>query len=198
MKDLLGRFRSAAADGSEPPRSPSWLYVRLYYRFAAMCRARRRQESALVPRLAGIVLLPCTLVFAALFAAVGRCIPAWVLAYLVYLAIYLTVNAVNLASRNALIDSVTAVHGAAQRDLRTLVLARGPGPLADDAAMHCAALASFGEVQHHRAKLFGFVVSFGSVRTLLATGTTIAVALWTVLRAFGVSATLESFCFSGL
>ncbi|KAI9031476.1 hypothetical protein DFJ74DRAFT_655727 [Hyaloraphidium curvatum] len=66
MGDLLGRFRAAVADGSEPPRSPCWLYVRLHYRFTAMCRSRRHQDSAFIARLYGLVIVPCVVVFAVL------------------------------------------------------------------------------------------------------------------------------------
>ncbi|KAI9000158.1 hypothetical protein DFJ74DRAFT_714661 [Hyaloraphidium curvatum] len=194
MGDLLGRFRRAAAAGDPPPRMDSWLYVRLHYRFAALCRFRRQQDWVVVSRLYGLVLFPGVVLFAALGAAVGRCITAWQLALFAHAAVYFTVNAVNLASRNQLIDAVAAVYRDAQRELRALALRVGPGPLATELELHDRAVASFLDVAHYRARLFGFVVSFGTVRTMLVTGLTVAVALWSVLRAFGVSATLESFC----
>ncbi|KAI8999872.1 hypothetical protein DFJ74DRAFT_336063 [Hyaloraphidium curvatum] len=194
MADLLSRFRSAAAAGDAPPRADSWLYVRLHYRFAALCRFRRQQDGIVISRLYGLALVPGAVLLTALYAAVGRCISAWQLAVFAHAAVYFTVNAVNLASRNSLIDAVAAVYRDAQRELRALALRTGPGPLADEIALHDRAIASFQDVARYRAKLFGFVVSFGTVRTMLVTGLTVAVALWSVLRAFGVTATLESFC----
>ncbi|KAI9029443.1 hypothetical protein DFJ74DRAFT_488055 [Hyaloraphidium curvatum] len=194
MADLLGRFHAAAGDGEEPPRLRSWLYVRLHYRFAAMCRFRRQQDMLVVSRLYGMMELPGVLVFTALYAAVGRCISAWQLAYLVHAVVYFIINTINLASRNALIDAVAGVYTDAQRELRALSLSAGPGPLAAELALHDATISSFLDVSRHRARLFGFVVSFGTARTMLVTLLTVCVALWTVLRAFGVGVTLESFC----
>ncbi|KAI9000151.1 hypothetical protein DFJ74DRAFT_647713 [Hyaloraphidium curvatum] len=185
MGDLLGRFRRAAAAGDPPPRTDSWLYVRLHYRFAALCRFRRQQDSVVISRLYGLIFVPGHVLFIALFVAVGRCIAAWQLALVAHAALYFTVNAVDLASRNQLIDAVAAVYRDAQRELRALALRAGPGPLAAELELHDRAVASFLDVAHYRARLFGFVVSFGTVRTMLVTGLTVAVALWSVLRAFG-------------
>ncbi|KAI9010545.1 hypothetical protein DFJ74DRAFT_684854 [Hyaloraphidium curvatum] len=198
IEDLLGRFRAAAANGEPPPVLKSWLYVRLHYRFAAMCRFRRRQDSLLISRLLGLVQVPGMVVFVVLSVAVGRCLIAWQLVYLAYSAFYFTFNGITLASRNALIDAVAGVYRDAQRDLRALQLRTGAGEMASEIALHIGAISSFLEISHHRARLFGFVVSYGTVRTMLVTGLTVCVALWTVFRSLGVFVTLESFCPTGL
>ncbi|KAI9002899.1 hypothetical protein DFJ74DRAFT_441362 [Hyaloraphidium curvatum] len=194
MSDLLGRFRAAADNEDPPPRLRSWLYVRLYYRFAAMCRTRSQQDSVVVSRLYGFILVPVMVFSMITYVAVGRCIAVWQLALFAHAAYYFTLNAVNLAARNALLDSIALVYRDAQRELRALSLWVGAGPLADELALHDRAVSTFLDIAHYRSRFFGFVVSFSTIRTMWVTALTVAVALWSIMRALNVGLTMESFC----
>jgi hypothetical protein len=126
--------------------------------------------------------------------AVGRCIPVWILFFYAHALSFYVVNAVTLASRNNLLEGIATLYREAQRELRHLSTQPGSGPIAMELARHDKLIASFLEVSDYRARLFGFVATYGTVRTLLVTVVTIGVALWSVLRGIGVVITLESFC----
>ncbi|KAI9029463.1 hypothetical protein DFJ74DRAFT_703274 [Hyaloraphidium curvatum] len=196
MRDLLLPFRDSLANGALPPRleGGEWLYVRLHYRFVSLCRSRDRQDQSLLSRLYALIQVPLLVLCALLMAAVGRCLNVWIIVYFAHVVAWFTTNAVNLAARNSLLDAVDGLYRDAQRELRTLMLRARPGPLADEVALHVSALEGFVAATAGRARLFGFVVSYGTVRTMLVTIVTVAVALWSVLRGLGVTLTPESFC----
>jgi ABC-type uncharacterized transport system fused permease/ATPase subunit len=108
--------------------------------------------------------------------------------------IYYLTNALNLAFRNSLLEAIATVYRDAQRELRLLATRAGPGPITKEIKRHDTLISSFLEVSHYRARFFGFVVTFGTLTTLVVTVITIGVALWSVLRGIGLVSTLESFC----
>ncbi|KAI9034283.1 hypothetical protein DFJ74DRAFT_700676 [Hyaloraphidium curvatum] len=187
-------WKADNSDGFRLLRGTGWLYAHLHYRFASVCRVRDKQDQAFVSRLVAITGFPAAIIGILLSITTGRCLPVWLLIFLPTQVLYFTVNAVHVASRNALLDTVAGVYRDAQRELRMLAVAAGPGPLADAIGLHDAAIASFLEASRYRAKMFGFTVGYGTVRTFLVTLVTVAVALWGVLRGFGVFVTVESFC----
>jgi len=55
-------------------------------------------------------------------------------------------------------------------------------------------LGSYLDVDRYRIRFWGFVVSYGMVRTLLVTLVTLIVGLWSILRGLGCFVTLETIC----
>jgi hypothetical protein len=140
--------------------------------------------------------IPCIVLILTLVAAcqsVGSCLPLFTLLMITLLLLHTTVNSINLASRNALLDVISGLYRDAQREVRMLALSLPPDA-AVDLLPHDRALEAFLEASRYRAKLMGFPVSYGTIRTLLATMLTLAVAAWSVLRGLGVRITVESFC----
>ncbi|KAI8999923.1 hypothetical protein DFJ74DRAFT_707303 [Hyaloraphidium curvatum] len=96
--------------------------------------------------------------------------------------------------RNNLISVVASAYHDARRDLRTACLKLGPTPLAAALEQHDRVIGSFLEVSRYSAKILGFTVTYGGVRTMVVTMVTLSVALWSVFRSLGVFFTMESFC----
>jgi len=61
---------------------------------------------------------------------------------------------------------------------------------------HDLLLSSYLEADHLKAKFLGYAVDYGVVRSLLATLFTIAVGLYSVLRAMGLTLAVETICTS--
>jgi hypothetical protein len=66
--------------------------------------------------------------------------------------------------------------------------------MADHLRYHDLLLSSYLEADHLKAKFLGYAVDFGVIRSALATLLTIAIGLYSVLRAVGVFVTVESVC----
>ncbi|KAI9016879.1 hypothetical protein DFJ74DRAFT_708924 [Hyaloraphidium curvatum] len=128
----------------------------------------------------------------------SSCLPAWVLLAFCTWASFALSDLVTVALANARAGAVADLHRSAAAELHRLVLslpaAERSAPLRRQLLDREAALASVaGEAEHMRARFAGVVVDTGVVRTVLATGLTVGVALFGILRG-SVAVTLESVC----
>ncbi|KAI9003843.1 hypothetical protein DFJ74DRAFT_743438 [Hyaloraphidium curvatum] len=134
-------------------------------------------------------------------AIAGGCIPAFTLYTLLYLLYALALDVVNLAAANAQIAAVTEKFLDASDAARTL-LARAqqrPAPLADPAAAgalanHAGLLVQCADAERFKGRLFGFAVDAGVVRSAFLTSFTAAVGFVSLLKAAGLSFTLDAVC----
>ncbi|KAI9010197.1 hypothetical protein DFJ74DRAFT_686319, partial [Hyaloraphidium curvatum] len=134
------------------------------------------------------------LLLSALSAFIGRCIPAWMLLYLLYNVATIGRELWNAATFNAEIQTVAELVARSRRELRELLSLRPFSPHAPAVRAHDAVLGSHLRVGDSRAKVLGFVVSFGAIRTLYITLATVAFGVWGVLRGFGVEVTMDAVC----
>ncbi|KAI9016902.1 hypothetical protein DFJ74DRAFT_678725 [Hyaloraphidium curvatum] len=141
-----------------------------------------------------VVFIIAGIACAALSAFVARCIPAWTLLYTLYYLIALGRDLWNAAVFNAEIETISELVARAQRELRELLALRPSSPAAASVRAHDAVLDSHLRAGNGRAKVLGFTVSFGAIRTLYITLATVAFGVWGVLRGFGVEVTMDSVC----
>ncbi|KAI9021361.1 kinase-like domain-containing protein [Hyaloraphidium curvatum] len=158
------------------------------------CKVREMQDQTLLSNSVFVIMFPLIVITIIVNVGVGSCIPAWLLFCLSIVLVYMLINAINLASRNNLISVVASAYHDARRDLRTACLKLGPTPLAAALEQHDRVIGSFLEVSRYSAKILGFTVTYGGVRTMVVTMVTLSVALWSVFRSLGVFFTMESFC----
>ncbi|KAI9027025.1 hypothetical protein DFJ74DRAFT_532124 [Hyaloraphidium curvatum] len=174
------------ADGSE--------YVDLNRRLEAQWRHGLR--AYMVNPFSFLVFIPACIVAAGINAAVGRCIPAWTLLWLLWFLTLLAEELANVAVLNAEVTAAGDRYAAARREVRALLLAAEPGPTENARRKVLAhagmldALAAGGQ----KALFLGFPVGFGTIRTLYVTMATVAFAVWGVLRGLGVVVTMDNVC----
>ncbi|KAI9016163.1 hypothetical protein DFJ74DRAFT_258153 [Hyaloraphidium curvatum] len=193
LRSLLDSYRAALAGGGPPPPpEKTRLYVRLHYHLCALWRSRNSHDSA-VTRDAFTTTVPVSLLLGFVITiAAGSCISAWQLAMLVFILNFEVNSLMGLAALNEELATVASVYRTAQREIRVLASGRGAddGPLVRELGKHDSVLSSFLEMDGFRALFFGFPISYGLLRTFVATAVTLGIGIWTV----GVFVTLESFC----
>ncbi|KAI9002849.1 hypothetical protein DFJ74DRAFT_695108 [Hyaloraphidium curvatum] len=130
----------------------------------------------------------------------GGCVPAFIPLQIGYLFLSLFLDLVNMAAHNSQIADAVDLYRDAQRELRELAL---PARLSRNATAlaalrgHDLVLSSYIEADRLRARILGFGVDYGLVRTLFVTVFTLAFGLWSILRGFGVVVTMDTVCRSG-
>ncbi|KAI9002521.1 hypothetical protein DFJ74DRAFT_746264 [Hyaloraphidium curvatum] len=147
----------------------------------------------------GFVLQLCfntvrTVMWGGFFATIARCIPAWMLLYMLYFLVSLSQELWNAAIFNAEVEDISDLLEHARRQLRQLVSFRPYSRAALAVRAHEAVLDSYLRVGNNRARVLGFVVSFGAIRSLYITLATVAFALWGVIRGLGVGFTMDGVC----
>ncbi|KAI9021316.1 hypothetical protein DFJ74DRAFT_707271 [Hyaloraphidium curvatum] len=178
LRCLLRRYRSGLLEGAPgPPPAPAGdeLYVQLHALLTASWQTRM---SSLFINPAMIAFWGGGFLVVAVFTlATGPCITAWNLAFLLSFFAVTIADLVLLATSNSQVSHIGAQYAAARRTLH-LYLARAPGapePWRTAAAAHAG-------------------VGFAAVRGFAATGITLGVGVWSVMRGNGVVATGEIFC----
>ncbi|KAI9004941.1 hypothetical protein DFJ74DRAFT_400496 [Hyaloraphidium curvatum] len=199
LDDLLARLRDALAQpvGAWKPRdAESEPYMALH---AALITTWRQTKAGTDARravaLAGLL---GTLVGLLIILIGSSCIPANLLAGVLYLVLFLLVFELSvLAAANTSPDRIAALYRSASHSLRSIgasASARGRTDLATSAAWHEPILAGFADVDLYRVRAFGVPITYDLVRTIVATLFTLVVGLWSVLRGAGVGVTIEMVC----
>ncbi|KAI9013563.1 hypothetical protein DFJ74DRAFT_682487 [Hyaloraphidium curvatum] len=187
LQDLLSRCSSPTPLADPSPDEP---YVQLHLALAAtyVTQLRFVSNGQAVVLTAGAAIV----VAAAANAAVGQCIPA----YLVLMACYLTLgpswHMSFVAVWNSSIASVTDLYLGARTAL-ALLGPRSAHPETVERHMHVLELLADG-MTARRGRFLGFAVGLGTVRTYLATLFTVALGLWTLLRGAGIAFVPDSVC----
>ncbi|KAI9013436.1 hypothetical protein DFJ74DRAFT_682155 [Hyaloraphidium curvatum] len=224
LASLLEGYRAAlAGDGtsvSSAGPGEQHLYIRLHYRLAALWLSRNslgfqvahHSFNATVP--VGLLLaLVVTVVRGTAVAsrsplqrslpsssaqAAGGCISAWQLAAGAFVLVWETNTLSGFAALNEELGAISAVYRAARREIGVLVsdavAAGAEQGLVRGLEVHDRVLGTFLETDDLRALFFGFPISYGLLRTYVATAVTLAIGAWTVLRTLGVYITFQTFC----
>ncbi|KAI9010756.1 hypothetical protein DFJ74DRAFT_772342 [Hyaloraphidium curvatum] len=131
-----------------------------------------------------------------LAAAIAGCIPLSHLSSLLYLALLALTDLLNLAASNDGIAGVLEAYHDARREIREAVVLHPCAPRSAVRAIeeHDRVLGAYLEADRYRARMFGFVVSYGAARGLLVAVATVAVGLWGILRGLGVGVSMGAIC----
>ncbi|KAI9002864.1 hypothetical protein DFJ74DRAFT_745611 [Hyaloraphidium curvatum] len=145
-----------------------------------------------------------TIVNAVINIASGSCVPVYALGGAVFSANQIVVDLVNMSVMNGQLDDLSKLYAEARREIGELVVAAMPLRGADGDGLRAAAvegllahdrvIAAFQGVQGSKMRLAGFVIGYGTLRTLVVTSATLALGLWTILRAAGIGFTMEVVC----
>ncbi|KAI9033414.1 hypothetical protein DFJ74DRAFT_727642 [Hyaloraphidium curvatum] len=205
LDDLVSRCEASAFGGHPIPLPPpdDETYISLHRQLVSSWETRLRSYTAsrsiVVSTAVGAVVVCLCNLFA------GGCLTAYNIADVAVVAAFLAFDLLTCAAANRDIDGAAVAYSGAVERARMLVL-RGRAartdphaPQPDDRAIavleaHAGMLASFANVGGLRTKFLGFGVTFGLVGTVAASGFTVAVGLWGVLRAVGTRTTLQSVC----
>ena len=102
---------------------------------------------------------------------------------------------------NEQISTITAIYSDTERALDSLIAEAGKLPQTTERRdvismlqSHGAVLQTLEKVDRLRAKLLGFPVTWGVVKTYFVTMFTLGVGLWSVLRGVGVGFSLQFCC----
>ncbi|KAI9002485.1 hypothetical protein DFJ74DRAFT_775144 [Hyaloraphidium curvatum] len=188
-----------AKDGAIAPGSPpGQLYIELHQHLAVAWRFRISNTNFSSPLFvtAGIAIL-CAV--ANIIA--GNCIP-WMFLFAVgYYALLLSIDLVNFAAANSSVQCVRDLYTQARLEIRCILanplLTDPHGPRAAAASelrAHDAVLGSLREMDAYRARLLGFVITYGVLRMAFVTVCTVLLGVWSTLRAQGTYVTLEMSC----
>ena len=132
-----------------------------------------------------------------IFLAVGSCVPWGLLWGFAATFVDISHRLVITAAGNAQIDGIVALIVAARTELRMLAAKYRDG--ADPRTLQGLEdqdrlMEMVGVMERLRARFFGFVVGFDTVRTFLVSVFALAVGLFSVLRGIGAFTTLEGAC----
>ncbi|KAI9030204.1 hypothetical protein DFJ74DRAFT_754476 [Hyaloraphidium curvatum] len=199
LGSVVSRYRSALRDrAAPPPPKGAELYVTLHGQLAAKWARRIGGDQDLLGRLFLVFGVVVNLVIPVITISTGSCVLAWQLLFVFFFLLWYTIETINLAARNAQLVHVSELYAEARTELRSMSLAASADPalgnLTTQLRAHDAELAAFEEVERHRARMLGFPISYGVVRTVVITAFTLAVGLFSVLRGVGVFVMVETFC----
>ncbi|KAI9000361.1 hypothetical protein DFJ74DRAFT_747300 [Hyaloraphidium curvatum] len=195
------RYRDAVDSGkwsgAEKPERAS--YMLLHRLLSCSWRNSIRTFSTSSPMLLPVsTAIACGLVN----MAAGSCLPALYPAYLAYIFVAtLIFDLIHVAASNAQITGIRSLYLDAAQELAALrreltSCASSPPDSALLAAIEAdsAVLAGYIDTDRYRARFLGFVVTFGTVRTLIVTALTLVLGLWSVFRNLGIVLTGELAC----
>ncbi|KAI9021314.1 hypothetical protein DFJ74DRAFT_707268 [Hyaloraphidium curvatum] len=199
---MLDRYRAILLAGPETPRPErpeQDLYIRLHYRLSALWRSRNSHGVQVFRSVYTATIVPALFLGMVTTMATGGCLSAWQLAALAQAVHYEVNSLLGLAALNGVLDVAADVYRSARREADVLIadaLRRGDSPswALEELRQHGRVLSSFLELDGLRALFFGFPISYGLLRTFVATSVTLGIGAWTVLRTLGVFVTFESVC----
>ncbi|KAI9014282.1 hypothetical protein DFJ74DRAFT_682003 [Hyaloraphidium curvatum] len=199
LRSLLSRLHTALEAGRTADVTSALasseesdeLYVRLH---TMLVRAWRSRITTLSSGGGSFLVLyfGTSVVCAVANIAAGNCIPGYGVVIFSLGIFNVLWDIIHFAVSNSGVDGARRLYLAARTDLRK-VLARLPVPL-DPARAEWAAkvehherlLSAFAEVDDCRSRFLGFAVTYGTARTLVVTGLTVFVGLYSILRGVGV------------
>ncbi|KAI9028801.1 hypothetical protein DFJ74DRAFT_660130 [Hyaloraphidium curvatum] len=194
LRAVLEHHRASTdPDAPAPPASPGRAaYMDLHASFSAVWRRRVLQSNVSAPVIFATLVHLLMLV---VNAAACSCLPAAYIIYIGYIGMMNLIDLVNVAAANAQVSDVRSLYLDTVREIREMQRESPPSSSAGARwAMDrdAAVLSSYVASDMHRARLFGLVVTYGVVRTVLVTVLTLLVALWSVMRGLGLVLTMET------
>jgi len=195
VQSFLELAEFALEHGFLPPSND--LHITLH-RVLAQIFQNRMNNTAIYRTVMFATALSMFFINATLFSTTGSCFPAFVIATLPILGVFLTFELIHFSLSNQQVDAISLLYLEA-RDELLLHLAQ-PGHQADhaiktDLRSQAELLGSLADCERYKAQLLGFVIGFGVLRALLATLITLGVALLSILRNAGICVTIQSYCF---
>ncbi|KAI9012235.1 hypothetical protein DFJ74DRAFT_758458 [Hyaloraphidium curvatum] len=193
LSDLLRRCYLSLDDAQNIPWPKEEPYVPLHSSLLPAWRTLGHNvatSSSVSAAMVGmVVLVGCVSMVAA------GCLPGYVLGTLAISVFFFLRVVVTVVSANAGVSRIAELYSRARTQL-SLCAAREPDH--HDAPRwraHAEVLARFdAAARADLARMFGFVVDWGVVRGLVATGLTLGVGLFGILRGAGVGVTIQSVC----
>ncbi|KAI9034078.1 hypothetical protein DFJ74DRAFT_648151 [Hyaloraphidium curvatum] len=196
LSDFVSRC-SRACRGGATAGAPQWPetepYVALHGALAPSWRTSRIVTEATFRAMSLILLLVATLALIPLLAS--GCVPAYMIASCGGSVVIIFRYLMDAVYSNAGVASTAALYRRARLSLSTLLASHPDSPTAARLRSHVSLLARFEtDCNEDRAKLAGFQAGWGTVRGAFATGLTLGVGLFGILRGAGARATLEGYC----
>ncbi|KAI9024545.1 hypothetical protein DFJ74DRAFT_718626 [Hyaloraphidium curvatum] len=199
MSDLVSHLRRLA-DASSPPTdlpadASDMQYIVLHNLLAPAWQRRFHSHRILQSSRAWAIV--SGLVSGVIYAAGSFCIPAWVLANIVYYFAFIVDDLLAIARFNDGVGAVLDLFRHARAEIRRLRALAPSGPATDALAAHDLVLSGFLEADRDRAAFLGVRVDYGVVRVVVLSMLTVVGVVWGVLWGVGVAVTLESVCSGG-
>ncbi|KAI9025675.1 hypothetical protein DFJ74DRAFT_705167 [Hyaloraphidium curvatum] len=164
--------------------------------------AFRWRQNNVLPQTAAVstVQVVVELISIVVYVTTGNCIPIYTIVLGAFGPVLLGNALVNAVAGNARITQTSALLRSAALSLKRLIVAveaTQPATPAGDriarrVASHVAVLSELAEVRGAETRLLGTPVTGGLSRRLLVGTLTVVFASWTVLRATGVTVTLQN------
>jgi hypothetical protein len=107
--------------------------------------------------------------------------------------VYFTLEFVAFSLSNAQVEAIGALYMEARDELLVL-LSRVDASMQNHFSSQVELLSSLANCDRYKARFLGFPITFGVMRTLAATGVTLGIGLWSILRSAGIFVTIESYC----
>lgn len=103
---------------------------------------------------------------------------------------------ISFALSNSQVDAIGLLYDQARDELRISLAHASTSDrnVRQDLRYHELVLSSLAEVERYKARFLGFAVTFGLLRTLVATLFTLGIGLYSIMRGFGTFVTPETFC----
>ncbi|KAI9026978.1 ClpP/crotonase-like domain-containing protein [Hyaloraphidium curvatum] len=195
---LVAHFRAMVDAGTESAATDAETQ---YAELLPFLACRWRQDNVLPQSAAlSVVIIVTELTAIIVYVTTGSCIPIYAVLFGAFGLVILGVALTNAVVGNARITQTSALLRSAALSLRRLIVAaeaaQPPTPASDRLARriasHVAVLSELAEVRGAEARLLGAPVTGGLARRLLAGTLTACFAAWTVLRATGVTVTIQN------
>ena len=199
VDDLVGRAKDILDNGNADSLSDNEEYIELNYALGSVWSSRMHFSHSYRAVMATSFAIEF-FINSLVCLAVSQCLPAWILGSSLWCAVFILKDLFETAMSNEEVETIAGFYRSAAADIRFALLRAPPAEtigalgVRDGIRQHIDILESFAAERGNTARFFGFVVSFGSVRTLLVTSLTVLVALWSIMRGLGLRISIESAC----
>lgn len=199
LNNLVSRITDILESGDIEPLSDKEEYIELSSALSSVWTTRMHHSRGLRAALATTAGTEFFLL-SLICLAVSGCVPAWILASAFHNVLYILKDMFETAVGNDEVEKIASLYRSAAADIRRALVRTPPAETVAALSMregirgHVDILESLAAERGNTARFFGFVVTFGSIRALLATSLTVLVALWSIMRGLGMRITIESVC----